>query len=505
MRESDDRFLARDAPGYGEAAAGDHLQTGYNLWLAGHQLERGAAPWIDPYSFQPEAEPVANLQGWLFGLPYWPLVAALGSVLAWNVFIVFSYLLAGGLACAWLRQLGLPGTAALAGGLVFALAPYRVGQSTGHLLGPVSALIPLALLAFERSTSVAGAGRTRAWQALGGAALAAIPLSGQVHLALGAIPFFLAYALVRTRERAPLVAAGLGVLAAAAAGLLVREVAIAGSISSGGRSLASVGRYSADWQDFVTRDVRGGIEQFVFLGWVTPLVALAGLIVLGQGRRRGLAAVLGLAAVIPIVLALGTNLPTYELLWNALPPFRFPRVPERLMPIACLALAALVAFAMARIRPPIAALLIMATLVLDVRVPVYAAVAADEENRAYAALRAAPPGRLLELPVFRPDLHFGSAYLYYSMQAPRERPGGYSTLAPRPADRLARRLRPVSCGAAPTSLRDLDVRYVAVHRALYRQSGFFAPNCAARAERALERQGFRLLARDEQIALLRRG
>ena len=76
-------------------------------------------------------------------------------------------------------------------------------------------------------------------------------------------------------------------------------------------------------------------------------------------------------------------------------------------------------------------------LALDLRVPVFGAVAADEPNGAYAAIRG--PGRLLELPVFRPDVHFGSAYLGYARQSPRERPQGYSTLAPPAADRLARR------------------------------------------------------------------
>ena len=46
-------FLAAGAPGHGEAAPGDHLQTGYHLWLAGHQLEHGQRPGVDPYSFQP--------------------------------------------------------------------------------------------------------------------------------------------------------------------------------------------------------------------------------------------------------------------------------------------------------------------------------------------------------------------------------------------------------------------------------------------------------------------
>jgi hypothetical protein len=505
LRHADDRFLARSAPGYGEAAAGDHLQSGYNLWLVGHQLTRGAAPWLDPYSFQPEAGTVPNLQGWVFGLPYWPLEAAFGSVVAWNVLTLVSYLLAGGLACAWLRRLGLPRSAALVGGLVFAIAPYRVGQSTGHMLGPVSALVPLALLALERGIQEVRQTSRLAWLALAGAALTAIPLSGQVHLALGAVPFFLAYALVRTRERTALLAAGVGAAAAVAAGVLVRELVLVDSIAAGGRSLRAVAFFSADWRDLVTRDVRQGIEQLVFLGWLTPLLAAAGLVLLVRSRRFGLAGLLGLGALVPILLALGTTLPTYEVLWRWLPPFRFPRVPERLMPIACLALAALVAFAVARFRPATLGAAALLLILVDLRVPVYAAVAADEGNRAYASLREAPPGRLLELPVFRPERHWGSAYLYYSTQAPRERPGGYSTVAPRRADRLARRLQPLSCGrGAPSQLRELGVRYVAVHRGLFAQSGFFAAGCAERARLALAQTGFRLLARDGAVAVFAR-
>ena len=72
--------MAGGAPGKGEAAPGDHLQSDYRLWLAGHQLEHGRAPWIDPYSFQPEAGSQVNAAWWPFGLPYWPLDRLLGSL-----------------------------------------------------------------------------------------------------------------------------------------------------------------------------------------------------------------------------------------------------------------------------------------------------------------------------------------------------------------------------------------------------------------------------------------
>src|SRR6266516_7626538 len=145
VKEIRTSYLAGGASGHGEAAAGDHLQTGYRLWLVGDQLQGGRAPWRDPYTFRPEAPPQWNVAGWPFGLPYWPLAALFGPVLGWNLFTLLTYVAAGALAFLWLRSLDLARGPALVGGLVFALAPYRVEQSVGHLLGPISILLPLTL------------------------------------------------------------------------------------------------------------------------------------------------------------------------------------------------------------------------------------------------------------------------------------------------------------------------------------------------------------------------
>jgi hypothetical protein len=64
----------------------------------------------------------------------------------------------------------------------------------------------------------------------------------------------------------------------------------------------------------------------------------------------------------------------------------------------------------------------------------------------------AGPGRLLEAPPLPPDAYAGSVYLYYSMQAPRERPLGYSTSAPPAAFETEKRL--------PGTARELGVRVV---------------------------------------------
>ena len=197
LREANDSFLAQGLPARGETAPGDHLQTVWQLWLPGHQLERGEAPWLDPYSFQPEVDPRPNFAGWPFGWVFWPLHALLGTVVGWNAFVLLTFVGAGAFTFLWLRELGLDRGGALTGGLAFALAPYLVTQGAmGHLLAPVSMLLPLSLWALERSRR-----GTDGWIALAAAALASIPLSGQVHLALGAVPFFVFYALLRPPVR----------------------------------------------------------------------------------------------------------------------------------------------------------------------------------------------------------------------------------------------------------------------------------------------------------------
>ena len=461
--------MAEGRSGHGEAAPGDHLQTGYQLWLVGHQLEHGRAPWRDPYSFQPEVKPRWNLAGWPFGLVYWPLKRAFGTVAAWNLFVLLGFLGAGGFTALWLRELGLRRGASLVGGLAFALAPYLQAQwSAGHLGAWVAMLLPLALFALERARR-----HSTAWAALAAAALASIPLSGQLHLALAAIPFFCLYALVRARWGLVLV------LPAIAAGLFADLVAVRDTTGATGRSFAQVGRYSADAADFFSRNTHE-VEGIVFLGWAAPILALAGLATLLARRRFGLAALLGLGALVPGMLALGANLPGYETLWRHLPGLKHTRVPERLMPVACLALAALIAIAVSRVRWPGTAALVALLLLVDFHMGFFHPTAADEHNRAYAALRTEPPGRLLELPVYLPDRQEGSVYLYYAMQAPRERPAGYATTAPLEADAQLRALQKAAC----PHLGELGVRYLALHRV--------ANPC-----------GGKLLARDGPIATYR--
>jgi hypothetical protein len=502
-------FIASGGDGYGEPPAGDHLQAVYRLWLVGHQLANGAAPWEDPYSFQPFAEPQTVLAGWPFGLLYWPLGALFGPVVAWNLLLLGTIVAAGLLTYLWLRALDLGPWAAAIGGLAFAVAPYRLDQSaSGHLLGWAALFLPLALLGIERARMASTARRAHGWGALTAAALASIPLSGQLHLALGAVPFVLAYALVR-RRRIPLLWTAAGALAAAAVGLVVRYTLIAGSAEDQGRSLAEVRKFQAEWADLFNRWHRPGSEEFVYFGWLTPVLAVVGVVVLWRSRRW-LAVLLGLAAVVPILLALGTNLPTYSALWHAFPPLRFPRVPERFMPIADLALAALLAFAVAELvrrvgrRGMAVAAGLLVLVALDLGAQPVSATAADPDNAAYGALSG--PGRILDLPLFDPGIHYGSVYDYYELQEPRERPQGYNTLAPRSAYSFAFTYNRIGCGVWESgdeeTLERFGVQSILLHRGVYEQAG---DRSAWFAWRGLEEAGWAPAAEGGAVTLFERG
>jgi hypothetical protein len=184
-------------------------------------------------------------------------------------------------------------------------------------------------------------------------------------------------------------------------------------------------------------------------------------------------------------------------------------VPGRLVPIADLALAALAAVAVGfvlrrlsgRRRVGLAALAIV-LVAADLIVLPFRASAADPDNAAYRALSATPPGRIVELPLFEPGIHYGSIYQYYELQAPRQRPGGYSTLAAYPAYHYFWDENRINCGVLRPGdiefLSSLGARSLLFHAGAYaqaaRQSIWFA-------WRALEQAGLRSTAHGGSVWL----
>ena len=309
-----DHFLGYGAPREGRVTPGDHLQTAYNLWLPGHQLARGEAPWLDPYSFQPEVEPRVNFAGWPFAAVFGPLQALFGTVAGWNLFVLLTYVGAGGFDRALAARARAPARRRARRRARFrprALSRRPVDRA------PARSDLDAAPARALRGRAASG------W--LAAAALASIPLSGQVHLALGAIPFVLAYAVARRaavarrsrRERRRRRGCGrLGALAARRGRAAVL----------GGRALLGHARRLREPQ---TRTSSSGSSTSA---GSSPLLAIAGLGCLcfrnTISSSRRLALVFGLGTLVPCLLALGENLPGYGLLWRNTP-LHATRVPER--------------------------------------------------------------------------------------------------------------------------------------------------------------------------------
>jgi hypothetical protein len=127
---------------------------------------------------------------------------------------------------------------------------------------------------------------------------------------------------------------------------------------------------------------------------------------------------------------------------------------------------------------------------------------ADPGNAAYAALADTQQGRLLELPLFEPGVHYGSVYDYYALQAPGERLSGYSTIAPESAVAFYFRLNRLSCGVWLRDDREeldaLGVTHIAFHRGLYQEAQ--VPGVWF-AWRGLEHAGYRPVTRDGVVTL----
>ena len=177
------------------------------------------------------------------------------------------------------RRSGCRRGAALVGGLVFALAPYRVAQSTGHLLGPISLLLPLALLGRSRSGSRCRGSRRRARvdPALGAGASRARrdPVLRRVrarpHAGRGARCCAPARPSARRRRR----------------GLGRQGLAIEGSIAGAGRSLArgrALTRPTGRTSHAGPPAARRLRERSSSSAGVTPLLAVAGLVAARPGR-----------------------------------------------------------------------------------------------------------------------------------------------------------------------------------------------------------------------------
>ena len=435
-------FIADGGDGDGEPAAGDHLQAVYRFWLVGHQLgaRRGAVdrPVQLPAARRPAGRPRRlAVRPRRSGRSTPPSARSSPGTCSSSATIVAAGLLTYG----WLRDARRCRPAAAAvGGLAFAIAPYRLAQSGDapprlDRRAPAARPLRLRALAVGRRR----AARAHLWGALAAAvAVVSIPLSGQPHLALGVDPVRRRLRRACAPRRVAAAWAVAGLVGAVGVGLAVHLTIVRDSAESGGRSLAGgrrvLGRLARPRQPLAARRARA-----VRLPRLAPprarrrrrrppLAGAATRALAARPRRRRGHPARARARDEPAALrvALG-HLPAASLPARPRPADadRRPgargarggrrRAPDRRVGPAR-------GRGRRRAARAVAADLLVFPLVV---------VGADPDNAAYAALRdRARRAGARAAACSSPAIHYGSVYDYYQLQAPRERPGGYSTLVP---------------------------------------------------------------------------
>lgn len=314
--------LALDLSGTVLGPPGDNFEYVYKLWWFKHALlDRNISPFFVPEVFHPFGYDIAlsetTLSHTIVGLP---LTAAIGETAAYNVLILWSFVLSGVAAFLLARTLTRSTPAALVAGLIFAFLPYRVSHvGAGHLPLLATGWLPLVLLYVER---VLHRPRLRDG-ALAGLFFALLALGSWYYGYIGGLTVGV-YVLARGRPwravllradvwKAAVVGASVAVVIMAPAALPMLSLAQRGEMARSTLSLQYVDQWSASVVDFVLPSImhplwgRGLVdlysqnvhENLIWLGFLPLLLAIYAVV---RGRRApGFLAV----ALMAFVLALG--------------------------------------------------------------------------------------------------------------------------------------------------------------------------------------------------------
>ena len=392
-----------------------------------------------------------------------------------------------GSATGWLVT---PVAGALAGLLLWhwlARAAARYLEPGGADLGRVCALplAPLAALTFVPVGALLGVpflGRAVAAASLAGAVALGLPLARRVA---GARPLAEAGARLRARLRAflPHVVLICGTLAYM---LVVRRLVFGNSIAGSGRRFSDVTPFSPHPIDLFAI-VSTSAERVAYAGVVAAVLALAGFAALlrieDPGRRIRLGFFAGVAAI-GLVLAVGPNLgpfPLYHLFYRFVPMFNFPRVSRRILAVASVGLAMLVALGVAALRRrsgrwagllTAAALALLVVDYLPAHPPGLTTLPASHPVYDRLARERAPGETILELPIWPGDSSWSSDYLWYVTRYRNLVLNGYSPAAPRAYyDRIFKPLYPLDFGEMRRPqydlLKSLGIRFVVFHEEVY--------------------------------------
>jgi hypothetical protein len=483
-------------------------------WGASRMPYGFSGVWTAPFYF-PLRDTLA-LSEHLLGITVFvaPVVWLTGNaVLAQNIAMFGSYVLAGAGMYLLARSLWGRRDAAFIAAVAFAFAPHRV-MHLPHLQVLMSGWMPLSLWGLH---GYFASGSRRSLAVFAGA-FALLGLSNGYFLYFFSIPAALIVGceLVRAaaagsasrrfrvpwREAAALAVAGLAILGALApAALAYMRVRHAFGFR---RTAAEIAAYSATWSDYLRIPAGlwawsgvlqvGDGERMLFPG--LTIVALATLAVVtvrrsawagsetrpaAWGRHLGVyAAILGLA----LWLSLGPSVPgPYGVLLRILPGFDGLRVPARFVVIVALALSVLgsagASWLLGRLRPRAAAaatVILGAAILLEGYGGLMPMVPFHPGQRARAQLnewiRNGPPGGVLELPIVGPAFEpFTVVYQYNTLLHRHPIVNGYGGYPYALQDFLGGPGSPLGdpegLPGLLDGLRAIGVRYVVLHQSTF--------------------------------------
>lgn len=468
----------------------DTDDTYFNVWRlawVAHQVVRDPAHLFDGNIFHPLTTTLAYSDAMLgLGVLATPLIhAGLHPVVVQNVLVLAAFVTAALGAFALCRHLTGSTAASLAGGVVFAFAPYRFAH-LAHLELLWTAPMPLALLVLHRAVDGGRVGRS-GW--LLGALLALQAYCSLYYAAFLAIfvglwtAVSLALTDAPTRRRL-LRTVTLGALVAFVAAAPYGYVYYTARQELGGREAEEIRRYSATPADYLRVGNSNRLyppgppeeqeERSLFPGLTAVLLAIAGAI----GRRDRSVVRYAALAVLAFDLSLGLNGIAYPILSSAIPVLDGLRAPARFhaLFLVCLAVLAasgtslLIARRSARGRHAIAALAVALATMEYWSAPVATRPPVLTPPAVYEWLRAqGDQPVVLELPIPEASRLWGSEpyFQYMSTFHWSRLVNGYSGYVPETYVRTLDALREFPTPESIARLRRLGVQYVIAHETQY--------------------------------------
>jgi len=458
---------------------GDPIFSIWRMAWVSHQIVRDPLRLFDGNMFHPERLTLTYSDSIIVpSLMSAPLFwLGVHPVLIYNLLLLAGFVLSGVMTFLLVRALTGRIDAAMVGGTIFALYPYRF-EHYSHLELQMTMWIPLTLWAMHRT--MAGE-RLRDGLATG-LAFALQMLSSLYYglfLAVYLIPLGGALWMARGRPRRPLVALAAG---AALALVMVSPVVYAYSTNKaviGDRGVPEVQFYSAEGPDYLEPHFRslvyerwseGGHPERQLFPRLMP-IALAATALwppLSVGRIA-----YTLALVVAMDGSFGLNGGYYPLLYSYVAPFRGLRVPARFSIFVGLSLAVLAGYGVARLlaRWPrygttiTAVLLGLIVLEAIPRMPIEPVW--RHPPPVYAAIAGEPSAVLAEFPMPTTplDYYFDARYLYFSTFHWHPIINGNSGYFPAWYDELIERQRDFPSEAALSDLRSRGVDYFTIHGA----------------------------------------